>query len=443
MSLATMQSILRDLFSKIPSYPASSGEPEEHVARPKQYPVAKTWNVETVETFALEENRRTEPEHVWKTKLPCVDPHSWVPFSVQLTHFLDGTQRTSSIREIPWQKQGFSTVPFFVAQTTCIVLRRQDRRLSVNKELSYFQILLEVPIRFLARNAHKEVAKAFNELKAYSSFRDFLWVDTSYRTQVDTENDPEGIHLEHLEGKYAPIPDGQFKEALADPNWLSSQSRKWTMKYRDALEQAVFNKLADQLDKPTADGKHFRLAVRDGTLTAVRGKFAQTAIGLSKSFNTRFLEPHLQTRVLALPKWHRTPVFKFSRDARGTEPDEAEFEDGPALKSPQKHTRLSWYVRIRQHDPTMPFRGILRVEIHPNLLPSAGSADRWQEDDSRIVSAISGAIVEEANPTSHPDPRWHNLVYPICMCERYARARMIPHDTIRYMHWGKCKVPDA
>jgi len=416
-------------------------EPEERLSRPKQYPVTNTWNVETVETFALEENRKTEPEHVWKTKLPCVDPDSWAPYSVQFTHFLDGTQRTSSIREIPWQKQGYGTVPFFVAQISCIVLQRDARRLSVSTELSSFRVLLEVPIRFLARNAQKDVASAFKELKAHDSYREFLWVDTSFRTQANTDDDPEAIPVPPLDGKYTPIPDAEFRQEAADPNWLSSLSRKWTMKYRDALEQAVFDKLSDQLGKPTTDGKHFRLAVRDGTLTSVRGKFAQTAIGLSKSFNTRYLEPHLQTRVLALLMWHRTPVFKFTRDARGTEPDEAEFEDGPPPKSPQKHTRLSWYVRIRQIERTIPFLGILRVEIHPSLLPSGGSADRWGEADSRIVSAISAAIVEEANPTSHPDPRWHNLIYPISLCERYARARMIRHDTIRYMNWGQRKVP--
>jgi hypothetical protein len=440
MNLGTMQSMLRELFARIPSYPTYTPEPEEHISRPKQYSVAKSWNVETIENFSVAEKRHTDPEHLWKISIPCVVPDSWEPYSVELTHFLDGTQRTSSIRQIRWQKQGFGTVPLFVAQTACIVLRREARRLSVCRNIVSSRVILEAPIRFLERNARKEVAEAFGELKGRGTFRDFLWVDTSYDTKVN-DADVESVPFEHLDGQYAAIPDVEFRSNLADPNWLSDHSRKWTMKYRDGLEQEVFNQLSDQLGPPTTDRRRYRFAVRDGTLTSARGKFVGSAIGLSKSFNTRFLDPHLQTRVLALPTEHRSPVFKFAREARGMEPDEVEYEDGVPTKSPQKHTMLSWYVQIRPNDPTAPYQGILRVEVHPSLLPCLGKGDRWTETDSRLVTAMSAAVIAEASPTSHPDHRWHNLIYPICMCERYARARMIPHDSIRYMNWGKSKVP--
>jgi hypothetical protein len=440
MNLGTMQSVLRDLFSRIPSYPTTTPEPEEHFSRPRQYPVTESWNVETIESFSVQEGRKTEPEHLWKTSVACVNPDSWKPYCVELTHFLDGTQRTSGIRQIRWQKQGFGTVPFFIAQTACVVLRREGRRLSTCIDVVSKRILLEAPIRFLQRNARREVADAFRSLESLGTFRDFLWVDTSYNTSADTENSADARPFEHLAGKYAPIPDEDFRRNLSDPYWLCTQSRKWTMKYRDALEQDVFDRLSERLGEPTSDHRSYRFAVRDGTLTSARGKLVRSAIGLSKSFNTRFLEPHLQTRVLALPTSYRSPVFKFQRHARGTEPDEVEYEDGPPAKSPQKHTMLSWYVQIRPNNPTAPYQGVLRVEVHPNLLPSSGRGDRWTEADSRLVSAISAAVIEEASPTSHPDPRWHNLIYPIAMCERYARARMIPHDSIRYMSWGRSEV---
>src|SRR5262249_21009897 len=158
----------------------------------------------------------------------------------------------------------------------------------------------------------KDVADGFREIARVGSTKSFLWLDTSYSTQADEDNHPEAIGVELLAGKYAPIHDSSFKDQLADPNLLSSHSRKWTTKYRDALEQAVFDDLADELSEAKKSETHFRFAVRDGTLTAARGKFVTTAIGLSKSFNTRFLEPKYQTKVLGLLFMHRTPVFKFS-----------------------------------------------------------------------------------------------------------------------------------
>jgi hypothetical protein len=59
-----------------------------------------------------------------------------------------------------------------------------------------------------------------------------------------------------------------------------------------------------------------------------------------------------------------------------------------------------------------------------------------------MVSAISAAVVKEANPTSQPDPRWHNLLYPIRLCEAFARSKMIPHDTVKYLFMSGGKSYD-
>src|SRR2546422_8220203 len=33
-------------------------------------------------------------EHIWKTSVPCIDPDSWTPYSVELTHFLEDRKST-------------------------------------------------------------------------------------------------------------------------------------------------------------------------------------------------------------------------------------------------------------------------------------------------------------------------------------------------------------
>jgi len=382
----------------------------------------------------LPQRRKCPPDQLWKVNLACIHQSVFAPYSVELTHFIDGTQRTSRVMEIRWQSEGSGTVPLFVAQIACVALRRVDRRFQYCPDESRFVTLVEAPIKFLIRSGATDVSKAFSTLP---KSRFFVWVDTSYSTQQCDAGSGDDLGGDLLKGSYELIPDAEFKQNLSDPNWLCNQSRKWTAKYRDALEQFVFDSTADSYGKVMRGEKAYRFFVRDGTLTAARGKFVKSAIGLSKSFNMMFLDPPKQRRVVQLADYHRTPVFKFERDARGLEPDEVESEEAPRITSPQKHTMLSWYVRIRRRDPAMPYWGLLRVEIHPSLLPSNGSADRWSENDSRIVSALSAAVIAEANPTSHPDARWHNLIYPIRLCESYARSRMIPHDTVKYLFtWG-------
>jgi hypothetical protein len=429
-----MHSVLRDLLRRVPAYVASTPEPEERINRPRQYLASKNWAVQTVESYSMAEKSKCDPAHVWKLDIPCADVSQYEPYTVELTHFIDGTQRTSRVCEIQWRTEGFNTVPLLVAQIACVVLTRRNRRLEYCRDLSQFKTLFEVPIRFLTRNAPRDVAGAFSSLPRDPSFQ---WVDTSFSTQQCDDDVGEALDYPWLAGHYEPFPDADFKTNVTDPNWLCNQSRKWTTKLRDGLEQQVFEGLADSYAKSTRREKHLRLFVKDGTLTSVRGQFVKSAVGLSKSFNTRFLEAHLQSRVLRLHHYHRTPAFKFERDARGLEPDEVESEEEPRVTSPQKHTVLSWYVRIRQANVAMPYWGLLRVEIHPSLLPSKGSADRWTELDSRMVTAISAAVICEASPTSQPDGRWHNLLYPISLCELFARSRMIPHETVRHLFtWG-------
>jgi len=308
MTALTVQHVLRDLFRRIPAYAAPTAEPEERLNRPRQYAAGGSWNVQTVETYSCEEHKKCDPARVWKLPIPCVQPSEYEPYSVDFTHFIDGTQRTSRVCEIPWQAEGSSTVPVLVAQIACIALERVGRQVRLCPDISRSKTLVEMPIRFLSRNATKAISQAVAELPTHSSFE---WVDTSYDTRQSDDNNGAVLRHPDLRGCYEAIPDSEFKQALVDPNWLCNQSRKWTAKHRDALEQRVFEQLAQDYGKVSTDGVHLKFFVRDGTLTSVRGKFVKSAVGLSKSFNTRFLDPHLQTRVLHLPPYHRTPVFKF------------------------------------------------------------------------------------------------------------------------------------
>lgn len=433
MSVGVMQSILRDLFRDLPSYIATTDQPEEILNRPIQYQADRGWSVETIESYSLPESKKSDTKHIWKINLFCLDAKEYTDFSIKFSYFIDGIQRTSKIRDIAWQSKGYSTVPFLIAQLACIVIKRSNREIQPYVKHSKFKILFEVPIEFLKGNARRSVKEKFEKLQEDKSFD---WLDTSYGTvQVDRNEDARS-EVSGIKGYYKRIPDSEFREKVVDPNWLANHSRKWTTKCRDQLEQDVFDKLAEETGKAAKDEKNFDFIVKDGTITSKRGKFLQSAIGISKSFNTRFLEPAQQTKVVNLPAYHRSPVFKFTRDTKGTEPDEAESEE-PRSKIAETHTVATWYLRLREIDRILPYWGLIRIELHPHLLPCRGSADRWSKADSLLVSSISSSLIAEASPTSHPDPRWHNLLYPIKLCEKYGKSKLIPHETVRYMfNWG-------
>ena len=81
----------------------------------------------------------------------------------------------------------------------------------------------------------------------------------------------------------------------------------------------------------------------------------------------------------------------------------------------------------------IPTWGLLRIEIHPKLLPHEGSADLWNKEDILLINSISQKIIEDRFPTSHPDKRWANLLYPIFKCEQYLKSLIIPRNIIKYI----------
>jgi len=51
----------------------------------------------------------------------------------------------------------------------------------------------------------------------------------------------------------------------------------------------------------------------------------------------------------------------------------------------------------------------------------------------KIVDEISRQFGVKGGQQVTPDPRWHNLIYPIRCCENYLRARVVPHMTARFL----------
>lgn len=181
------------------------------------------------------------------------------------------------------------------------------------------------------------------------------------------------------------------------------------------------------------DGEYEFLVI-DGTITDVRSKVLSTAIGLSKTFNTRFLSNPQQAKVMRLREYHRSPVFVFQGQDEGALEYCKDIKEAKGFKMSR---RASWYIRTRDATGNLPNWGLLRAEIYPDMLPSGGSADLWGERDSLFINAISREIINERLPTSQPDNRWHNLIYPIKNCEEYLRSLLLPHESIVQIRPGR------
>ena len=169
--------------------------------------------------------------------------------------------------------------------------------------------------------------------------------------------------------------------------------------------------------------------ILDGTLTDVRGEILLNAIGIIKSHRQRFLDSKKHNKVHQLKSFQRSPIFLLGRPI-----DESSIETSIDGKNFIKvSNRVSWYLRIRKMEHFIPTWGLLRIEIDPRLLPHKGSSELWDRDDSLFVNSISQKIIEDRYPTSHPDKRWANLLYPISKCEQYLKSLLVPREVIKHI----------
>lgn len=433
----TLASALRELRQKITVIPFDTETSEEMTRLETQKHVdGQKWGVGVVETWSKADRRRVKPEEMWKHPVYFLD-ESRAGIEVTLKYFMDGIQRTTPIGKIQFRKSSYETVPIHFAQIGIALLKREGRILTPERE--EIKLLIEYPNAFVKKNTN--VLDAHGDILGFVKERmrdDIKTVDTSYRIARLKEAEAEKFSPDKvidLDGiKYPQLSDDEMWAWCADPIRFRSQARRWTTRYRDILEQKVYDDALGSLGTNVILGKRYELLVRDGPLTHVRGEIIKKALGVIKTFRTIFLERSQMARVLTLLYGYRSPVFTLTRPDGNPEEDEVyDFTEEPGTK---RNKLLSWYLRIRptgRHDPTW---GLLRLEIHVSALPSSGKTGLWTETDTAIVDEISRKVCFEANPSSHPDFRWNNLIYPIKCCESFLRSRIIPHITARYLLGG-------
>jgi len=433
----TLASALRELRKKITVIPFDT-ETSEEMARleTQKYVPGDKWGVGVVETWCREEKRRVNPDQMWKHPVYFL-VGAQTGIEVTLKYFMDGIQRTTPIGKIQFRRSSYETVPIHFAQVAIALLKREGRILS--REREEIKLLVEYPNEFVKKNTN--VSDTLGDILGFVKERmrgDIETVDTSYRIARLKESEVEKFSADkviELDGiRYPQLSDTEMWDWCADPIHFRGQARRWTTRYRDILEQKVYDEALRRLGSNVILGKRYELVVRDGPLTHVRGEITKTALGVIKTFRTIFLERSQMARVLTLPYGYRSPVFTLLRPDGNPEEDEVyEFSDEPGTK---RNKLLSWYLRIRPTGRRDPTWGLLRLEIHVSALPSSGRTALWTETDTAIVDEISRKVCFEASPSSHPDSRWHNLIYPIKCCENFLRSRIIPHITARYLLGG-------
>ncbi len=204
---------------------------------------------------------------------------------------------------------------------------------------------------------------------------------------------------------------------------------KWNVRNRALLEKRIYDSFAEYLKKQNKKNEALEFIILDGTLTDVRGEILLNAVGIIKSHRMRFLDSKRHNKAYQLKAFRRSPVFLLGKPI-----DESSIESNMDRKNFSKvSNRVSWYLRIRKIEHFIPSWGLLRIEIDPRILPHEGSADLWDKDDSLFINSISQKIIEDRFPTSHPDKRWANLLYPISKCELYLKSLLIPRNVIKHI----------
>jgi hypothetical protein len=398
---------------------------EELVLRPMVY-LDDNGSVSPLETYSEALQRKVGPEKIWNLPI-AVSPDRDYGTKVELTDFLDGIQRTSCICSIPVLTTG-ERVPLSIGQTAAAILNRDGRRIRAAHKFVRRKLCVLFPMEFVAERTNLDNIRDWAK-GAKPSVGGLEWCDTSYDPAPVREGNKVVRNQDGSE-KHDRLQSSELARNLTDMNWFRNLARRWNRRHRAIMEQNIHDTVAAvRASEPTKAGL-MRFLVIDGTITDVRGKVLNYALGISKSFNTRFLGQRQHNKVLQLQEWQRSPVFLL-----GDPPDESSLVSGTSVQDLVRFSgkRASWYARLRviKHGP--PTQGLVRIEVMPEVLPNKGSADRWGQEDSLVIDAITQAVLRERIPTSLPDKRWHNLIYPIHMCEEYLRSMVFPHETIRHL----------
>jgi len=428
--IETLASAFRELRQKIDIVPFDTDVSEESISlSPQRFIDPQKWGVATIETWNNSRNSSISVRQIWDEMIYFLGT-TCDEIEVTFRYFMDGIQRTTPIGKIRLRKNSFEMAPIHFAQIGIVLLQR-DKGILTRAD-DRMRLFIEYPNDFvMSLTTIKELK---DDMLGYLKERvggAFESVDTSYRIARLKESEKESFSKTvELDGiKYPRVNDEELWQWCADPAQFRNQARRWTTRYRDIAEQELYDNALERFGGKTS-GNKYEFVLKDGPLTHVRGDFTRAALGVVKSFNTNFLEITQMTRVLGLPCGYRSPVFTKTRP--DGDPEEETYDD----LGHKSNSLISWYIRIRpvgRHDPTW---GLLRIEMHQQALPCQGHAGRWNKLDTLIVDAISRQLLFEANPSSHPDPRWHNLIYPIKVCESFARSRILPNVTARYLLGG-------
>lgn len=437
MRVVTLASALRDLRQRVKIVPFETDASEERISLQSQRTIdGDKWGVSPVETWSKPLLRKINVSEAWKKPIYFLDTLPHGP-AVSLRYFVDGIQRTTPIGKVRLRRGSYETVPIHFAQIAVALLGRRDRKLTMENE--EMKLLLEYPNDFVKRTT--DVPESKVDILATITNRvgsGIEGVDTSYRIarfkDAEKESAPD-IKLLNIDGiDYPRLGNDILWQWCSDPSQFRSQARRWTTRYRDVAEQKVYDKALEKFGKQVKIGQNYELIVKDGPLTHVRGPAISAAIGVIKTFRTLFLQRSEMVMVFNLPYGYRSPVFTLARPDGNPEEDEIyDLESSPVAR---RNKLVSWYLRIRpmgRHDPTW---GLLRLEMHVSALPSGGHAAKWTAQDTSVIDAISSKLCLEANPSSHPDSRWNNLIYPVKCCESFLRSRILPHVTARYLLGG-------
>jgi hypothetical protein len=434
LDVRTLESYLREIAREASVIPASAEVPEERLSLvPLRQVNQQSWGIDTVESYSLQRGAHCAPARLWEERVPFADEESGAT-KVSLDYFSDGVQRTTLLGTIPFRDFGSESVPWQMAQIGCTVLRRgPDGALAPIPDVEQIEFLLLAPISFLiAKTTKVSLRGALERLTV--PLPTVRWIDTSYNPAPDDTGTDADYKV--VDGQsYPRIPNEVLFRWLGDPDRFRHHGRHWATRMRDRMERSVHNALAKARAADRAEYKAASvssLTVKDGSLRDSGGLFERSAIGLVKSLRTQYLGSDPQAVVINLPDGFRSPVFVLSRPSDST--GEAISEETGGEPPRKKSKWLSWFLRMRPQSKVDPRFGLVRIEIDPLILPSRGVRDQWKREDSLIISSVSRAVHRERMPSSYPDPRWGNLIYPMSVCEKYLRSRLVPHEVAR--HFG-------
>ncbi|MCD6317593.1 hypothetical protein J7M02_00820 [Candidatus Aerophobetes bacterium] len=424
--LRLFYSVFKDLRTSTKAEVVDIGVTEEELSLRPVVSLSDTSSVSLLETYGRQLGRKAEDREIWGQVL-SIDEDADYGFDIKLSYFLDGIQRTSWVANVPVLKTG-ERVPVSVGQVAAAILHRENRHLKIIRKYARNNFSVFLPFEFMGEVTDIEAVRKW-VAKGMPTIGNLKWRDTSYDPAPVREGG-KVVYDEKGNEKHDRIPTRELRKNLTDINFFRNLSRRWNRRHRAILEQELHDDFARDFSCKKAKEKEHNFLVIDGVITDVRGPVLQFAIGISKSFNTRFLNAKEHNKVLQLKQFQRSPVFLLH-----SPPDESSLESGTSADDIVRFSgkRASWYVRLRTVKYSSPTYGLVRIELLPDVLPNKGSADLWGEEDTRFVDAITQAVIRERLPTSFPDKRWHNLLYPIFMCEEYLRSMIYPHTTVKYI----------